>query len=498
MNNLKKTFDHIPKFYNKSKKNIKKKIGIVATCLVCVFAPIYNSYNEVRALTGVEEVAIGGILAILGLCGVGVAQDATDGLAEMADNFVKGYKEFGTTLADTVKDKWDALLATATSTGAVALDLFNDLTGELGNFMGDIWNSFSGGNIDNSHLSDIVAGTAVGAINLTPFVDGLSIINKYLADFPYWMQLGNVIMLCQYPDRFTFNIKEDGTFNVGYTTVGGASSMLVAYVKSWGDFSYSLGQVKFNSYSTGLSAKDITGVVFGSSLAKCSLTFLGESYTYINGLWHKGNGDGGLVLDPPQKEFPSLDLLDESYINYGDISDISLPRYVGPNATVVDGVVTYPGTWAIPNQYNPYAPNYKPVPLPFPLPNVGTVDGTYVGDLTTDTPWTDTTDKDITGKPDYIPPTIGDFLGDTDVPGKLNWKEYFPFCIPFDLIKFLGVLAAEPQTPIIKWDYNIIGIKGTLNLDLEDFNGVASVCRTLFNLGFVIGLTLITRNLIKG
>lgn len=494
LNSFKKNYDLMEKsvkFYNNTKKRFFRKIGIVGTCIVCVFAPINNSYMQVKALTGVEEVAIGGILAILGLCGVGVAQDATDGLAEMADNFVKGYKEFGSTLADTVKDKWDALLATATSTGAVALDLFNSLTGELGNFMGDIWNSFSGGNIDNSHLSDIVAGTAVGAINLTPFVDGLSIINKYLADFPYWMQLGNVIMLCQYPDRFTFNIKEDGTFNVGYTTVGGASSMLVAYVKSWGDFSYSLGQVKFNSYSTGLSAKDITGVVFGSSLAKCSLTFLGESYTYINGLWHKGNGDGGLVLDPPQKEFPSLDLLDESYINYGDISDIALPRYVGPNATVVDGVVTSPGTWAIPNQYNPYHPQYKPVPLPFPLPNIGTVDGTYVGDITTDTP--QIKDHDKVDNPDYKVPTIGDFLGDTDVPGKLNWKEYFPFCLPFDLIKFLGVLAAEPQTPKFSADYNVLGFKGTIDIDLKDFDGAAAVCRTLFNLLFITGLIFVTR-----
>ncbi len=58
--------------------------------------------------------------------------------------------------------------------------------------------------------------------------------------------------------------------------------------------------------------------------------------------------------------------------------------------------------------------------------------------------------------PDYVIPTVGDFLGDYDVPGKLNWKEYFPFCIPFDLIKFIGCLAAEPKAPnFLKWDYEI-------------------------------------------
>lgn len=482
------------------KKRLKKKIGIIATCLVCVFAPIYSNYTEVKALTGIEEVTIGGVLAILGLCGLGVAEDATDGLLEMTDNFIKGYKEFGANLTDTVKDKWDALLATATSTGAVALDLFNDLTGELGNFMGDIWNSFSSGNIDNGDLANIVVGTTVGALNFSNFGANADRINELLIEFPYWLQLGgNVLMLCKKPDSFTFRVYADGGVQVGYTTVGSSSDMRVAYVDGGGSFHTSSSRVKFYEYETGLNPMALlSSVVFGSSLSRCTLNFLGTAYTYINGLWHKGYDEGGLVLDPPQKAFPSLDLLDESYINYGDISDIALPRYVGPNATVVDGVVTYPGTWAIPNQYNPYAPNYKPVPLPFPLPNVGTVDGTYVGDITTDTPMVDTTDKDITGKPDYIPPKIGDFLKKYEVPGKLDWKDYFPFCLPFDLIKFLGILASEPEAPNFVWHYDLMGAEGDLVIDLKMFDSVALVCRTMFDLLFVVGLIMVTRDLIKG
>ena len=117
------------------------------------------------------------------------------------------------------------------------------------------------------------------------------------------------------------------------------------------------------------------------------------------------------------------------------------------------------------------------------MPDIGTIPNDYTGDITKDTP---------------IENTDEDFLGDYDVPGKLNWKEYFPFCIPFDLIKFIGCLAAEPEAPNFKWDYEILGTKGTVKVDLKEYESVALVARTLFDLLFVLGLTMVTRNLIKG
>lgn len=495
MNNLKKTLDHIPKFYNKSKKNIKKKIGIVATCLVCVFAPVYSNYTEVKALTGIEETfLVGGVLGILGLCGIGVAEEASESILEFADNTYKGFCSFGETLVGTVKDKWDMLVNGAVTTGTVALEYYNDLTDVLGDYMYDFFNGdSSGGNLPDNFIGALVAGSSIASVADTSVLLEPDLCNSAIPKFSNSISilgLGTVVCFNGILD-ITYNhnrlnniyINCDDKFNIYFndSVYGGTS---------WTSKARSF---KFSTLDDMMLA--LLGItVSTNSMVRFTDALTDKVLIYSKGEWTLD----GLVLDPPQKENPDLVLLDDSYINYGDIADIDLPRYVGSDATVVDGVVNYPGTWAIPNQYNPYLDGYIPVPLPFPLPNVGTVDGTYVGDITTDTPWTDTTDKDITSKPDYIPPTIGDFLGDTDVPGKLNWKEYFPFCIPFDLIKFLGVLAAEPQTPKIKWDYNIIGIKGTLNLDLEYFNGVASVCRTLFNLGFVIGLTLITRNLIKG
>lgn len=36
-----------------------------------------------------------------------------------------------------------------------------------------------------------------------------------------------------------------------------------------------------------------------------------------------------------------------------------------------------------------------------------------------------------------------------------DWKTLFPFCVPFDLIEFLGVLNAEPEAPVIRWRFYV-------------------------------------------
>lgn len=80
-----------------------------------------------------------------------------------------------------------------------------------------------------------------------------------------------------------------------------------------------------------------------------------------------------------------------------------------------------------------------------------------------------------------------------------DWKSIFPFCVPFDLIEFLGVLNAEPEAPVIRWrfyvprivDYDIV-------IDLSVFDGVAQIMRTMELLAFCVGLILLTRNIIRG
>lgn len=80
-----------------------------------------------------------------------------------------------------------------------------------------------------------------------------------------------------------------------------------------------------------------------------------------------------------------------------------------------------------------------------------------------------------------------------------DWKNVFPFCVPFDLIEFIGVLAAEPVAPAFDWRFyapNVVDY--TMHIDLSSFDDVARICRTLELLAFCIGLILITRNIIRG
>lgn len=80
-----------------------------------------------------------------------------------------------------------------------------------------------------------------------------------------------------------------------------------------------------------------------------------------------------------------------------------------------------------------------------------------------------------------------------------DWKTFFPFCVPFDLIEFLGVLNAEPEAPVIRWRFYVLRVVDyEIEIDLSVFDGVAQIMRTMELLAFCIGLILLTRNIIRG
>ena len=81
----------------------------------------------------------------------------------------------------------------------------------------------------------------------------------------------------------------------------------------------------------------------------------------------------------------------------------------------------------------------------------------------------------------------------------LDLKDYFPFCIPFDLYDFVSCLNAAPEAPVIEWEiYTSGGGSYPLVLDLSPFDSAAQLLRRLELLLFCIGLGFVTRNLIKG
>lgn len=110
------------------------------------------------------------------------------------------------------------------------------------------------------------------------------------------------------------------------------------------------------------------------------------------------------------------------------------------------------------------------------------------------------TDEPIVGVPPS-PPSVPTELKDYTVDGL---SDLFPFCLPFDLIDFLGVLAAEPEAPHFTWTFSYPSLDGSmkthdLEIDLSPFDSVAVLLRDMECILFVVGLILITRDqMIKG
>lgn len=128
--------------------------------------------------------------------------------------------------------------------------------------------------------------------------------------------------------------------------------------------------------------------------------------------------------------------------------------------------------------------------------------------------------KDVPGTPDM---TLSDYQAQTkldiDVPSIICTK--FPFCIPFDLIRILGVFAADPKAPVFRIPIstsmdNLEGFGGNqtigempenyeplfeldeeLVLDLSVIPLVQPICYTAFIIGFVVLLLHITPKMIQ-
>lgn len=76
--------------------------------------------------------------------------------------------------------------------------------------------------------------------------------------------------------------------------------------------------------------------------------------------------------------------------------------------------------------------------------------------------------------------------------------EKFPFSIPFDLVALVNVLNAEPEAPRFEGTVNFGFTTWDYDINLEQFDSVASACRIAELLLLVFGLILITRSIIKG
>lgn len=480
-------------FYEKSKNKLFKKIMIVVTCLVCVFAPIHSNVKQVQAIA-LESAFVVGTVSLLALLGVGIADTVEpDNLYNACSDAIDGFKSFAGQLAGNVATNVTNFIDATVQTGQVALDAFNALYNELGQLT---YNLFHDGTIEGTTTGVEFFDNFIPQVNFTStpdfsFLNNTTQLMDNLATglYNYVVDPINQVVVL-FGTGIWFSCNPNGSYIMHNLTSNSITST-ARYVRIYKNSGNSTGQ--YISYISDAGLGPLSTLLFSPNLY-LNVAYEAMTLVYEMGKWMYGD----LVLDPPMHQNPDLTLLDESYINYGDINDVAIPRYTGKDAVMnPDGTITDAGTYSIPNQYIPNLERPFPPVIPFPLPDIATIPNTWTGDITKDTPIEDTSDTDVTD-PDYKVPVVGDFLGDYDVPGKLQWKEYFPFCIPFDLIKFLGVLSADPVAPNFTWNYNIVGTKGSIKIDLSEYETIALVGRTFFDLLFILGLTMATRNLIKG
>lgn len=82
-------------------------------------------------------------------------------------------------------------------------------------------------------------------------------------------------------------------------------------------------------------------------------------------------------------------------------------------------------------------------------------------------------------------------------PYVLDFKDLFPFCIPFDIYHFIKVLKATPVAPVIHYKFQLDKKHVyTIDLNLNKFNEVAAILRRMELLLYICGLAFVTRSMI--
>ena len=188
-----------------------------------------------------------------------------------------------------------------------------------------------------------------------------------------------------------------------------------------------------------------------------------------------------VAVPQPDLKYPSDDYL----VRMPDI----------PSVDTATGEVTYPDSI-------PYTKDA--VAAPYPIGD----DGVKVPDIPFDIPVDQTSGKpmDDTGTDTDTPSKPGEGT-DTDNP---NWPDTgslslpkliaskFPFCIPFDVARLVGLLEAEPKAPVFRIPVvyaNIVNEE--IVIDFDKFADVLQIIRWGEIMLFVAGLVVITRNYIK-
>lgn len=93
-----------------------------------------------------------------------------------------------------------------------------------------------------------------------------------------------------------------------------------------------------------------------------------------------------------------------------------------------------------------------------------------------------------------------DSVDNSTLNGFPDLTQIFPFCIPFDVLRLLNVLKAEPETPHfeIPIEISCFNISYNMVVDFEQFSTLSTIVRTFLTIIWVVFLILASRKLIRG
>lgn len=99
-------------------------------------------------------------------------------------------------------------------------------------------------------------------------------------------------------------------------------------------------------------------------------------------------------------------------------------------------------------------------------------------------------------------PIVPGYVDGDDGSTNIQWYQRFPFCIPWDIYRFIEVLDDKPIKP--KWSIPFkitrLKINDEIKIDFSssDYDHIVKLVRVFLLLTYGFGLVLITRNIIKG
>ena len=211
------------------------------------------------------------------------------------------------------------------------------------------------------------------------------------------------------------------------------------------------------------------------------------SYVYYPSFVYRGLSASlspiSVSVPQPDLKYPSDDYL------------VKMPDI--PTVDTATGAATFPSDAA-------YTKDAVAVPYPVDTEGVKVPDIPYdkVVDQSTGKALDDTgTDTDNPSKPgegtDTDKPNVNwPSAGDISLPKLIISK--FPFCIPFDVARLIGLLEADPKTPVFHVPLKVGTILDEeIVLDLSQWDNAVRIIRWGELIVFVAGLVLVTRNYIK-